>query len=254
MDKTQADRIRENVLRTRKGTQASRYGQKGLTSQAAKMNSKNFRKLMTGRNLSRTDTKNMWNSFSHSTKTPVMARHAKKGENFKVTSGKNGASGNFVSKKSLGRNPSQRVNKGALPPSNPATKQTNVKLAKNQNLVYGKIAPQKQFQKADPKGMPRKGGGMQTITNGGYKSGAIKNSRTLRAPSYRQKAAAMNQTKAAKMTAAKSTTRSAMARSAMAKSSGAKMQTGGGRKGFAGKSGGRSASGGGKSSSKGMSR
>ncbi len=241
MDKTQADRIRENVLRTRKGTQASRYGQKGLTSQAAKMNSKNFRKLMTGRNLSRTDTKNMWNSFSHSTKTPVMARHAKKGENFKVTSGKNGASGNFVSKKSLGRNPSQRVNKGALPPSNPATKQTNVKLAKNQNLVYGKIAPQRQFQKADPKGLPRKGGGMQTITNGGYKSGAIKNSRTLRAPSYRQKAA--------KMTAAKST-----ARSAMAKSSGAKMQTGGGRKGFAGKSGGRSASGGGKSSSKGMSR
>ena len=250
MDKAQADRIRENVLRTRKGTQASRYGQKGLTSQAAKMNSKNFRKLMTARNLSKTDTKNMWNSFSHSTKTPVMARHAKKGENFKVTSGKNGASGNFVSKKPLGKNPSQKINKGALPPTNSATKQTNVKLAKDQNLVYGKIAPQKQFQKADPKGMPRKGGGMQTITNGGYKNGAIKNSRTLRAPSYKQKAAAMNRSRAMKMSASKGT-----AKASAMKSPGAKLQTAGVKKGFPGKGGGRSASrSAGKSSSKGMSR
>lgn len=92
-----------------------------------------------------------------------------------MTSGQKSASGVFVSQKPLGKNPSQRINKGALPPSNTAQRQQNVQLGKNQNVVYGKIAPQKQFQKADPKNLPRKGGGYQTITNGGFKTGAVKN-------------------------------------------------------------------------------
>ena len=177
MDQQQRNNLIQNVKRSQKATQASRYGKKGLTSTPSKMNSKSFNKLMSGRGVSKSDTKQMWNSFSK--KSPVMTRHAKKGEKFMLTHGKSGASGNFVSKKSLGKNPSKRINRGALPPGNSATKQKVVQLGKNQNLVYGKIASQKGFQKADPKGLPRKGKGMQTITNGGYKTGAIKNARTI---------------------------------------------------------------------------
>lgn len=173
MDPQQQKKLQQNLKASQKANLASRYGKKGLSSAPSKMNSKSFQKLMSGRGISKSNTTQMWNSFSK--KSPVMTRHAQKGEKFMMTYGKKPSKGVYVSKKSLGKNPTQRINKGALPPGNRATKQQAVRLGKNQNLVYGKIAAQKGFQKADPKGLPRKGGGMQTITNGGYRTGAVKN-------------------------------------------------------------------------------
>lgn len=194
MDQSTRQRIQQNVSRTRKGTQSTRYGKKGLTTASAKMNHHNFNKLMQKRGISKSNSNQVWNSFSH--KSAVMGRHAKKGEQFHMTSGQKNASGVFVSQKSLGKNPSQRINKGALPPSNTAQRQQNVQLGKNQNVVYGKIAPQKQFQKADPKNLPRKGGGYQTITNGGFKTGAVKNVSADKA-NYVSKAKSMGASKGA---------------------------------------------------------
>ena len=114
-----------------------------------------------------------------------------------MTSGQKKASGVFVSQKPLGKNPAQRINKGALPPTNTAKRQQKVQLGKNQNVVYGKIAPQKQFQKADPKNLPRKGGSYQTITNGGFKTGAVKNV-TANKANYASKAKSMSASKGAK--------------------------------------------------------
>lgn len=195
MDQATRQRIQQNVNRTRKGTQSSRYGQKGLTTASAKMNHQNFNKLMQKRGINKSNSNQMWNSFSH--KAAVMGRHAKKGEQFHMTSGKKNTSGVFVSQKPLGKNPSQRINKGALPPSNTAHRQQRVQLGEDQNVVYGKIAPQKQFQKADPKNLPRKGGGYQTITNGGFKTGAVKNVSANKV-NYASKAKSMGAPKAVK--------------------------------------------------------
>ena len=57
--------------------------------------------------------------------------------------------------------------------SNTAEFETKVELAHDQNVVYGKIAPQSKFSKMDPKQQPRNGGGEQVITDGGYNSGAV---------------------------------------------------------------------------------
>lgn len=178
MDKETMARVRENVNRTRKGTNASRFGEKGVTSQAAKINSDGFRRLMKGRGLSGEQTRQVWNSFDRSKKTPAMVRHAKAGERFHTTRGPENVSGIYVSKKSFGKSAAKRIDKGALPPGNTAVKQEKVKLAKNQNLVYGKIKAQPGFQKKDPKKLPRRGGAMQTVTDGGFRSGAIKKTRT----------------------------------------------------------------------------
>ena len=129
---------------------------------------------MKQRGLSKKDTAALKASSDRSSKMQV--RHAKKGESFVVTHGEQNASGVFVSKKSLGKTPEKRIDKGSLPHSNSAKYETRVTLDKNQNLVYGKIAPQSKFQKMDPKQTPRKGGGTQVITDGGYKSGAVRNS------------------------------------------------------------------------------
>lgn len=103
------------------------------------------------------------------------ARHAKSGERFVTTHGTESSSGVFVSEKSLGTTPGERIDKGALPHSNSAEYETKVELGKDQNLVYGKIAPQSKFSKMDPKQQPRNGGGEQIITDGGYRTGAVVN-------------------------------------------------------------------------------
>ncbi len=165
--------IKQNVQRSHSASQASRYGEKGLTDERVKLNSKNFDKLMAQRGLSKEQRASLKASMQKG--SPVQIRHAKAGETFKTTHGSENSSGVFVSKESLGNTPQERIDKGALPHSNAATYETKVELVKDQNLVYGKIAPQPKFSKMDPKQAPRRGGAEQVITDGGYRSGAIVN-------------------------------------------------------------------------------
>lgn len=168
--------VKGNLAKNHSAIKSSRYGKSGETTRKTKLSSKNFDKLMQQRGLSKKDASSLKASFDRS--SPMQVRHAKKGEQFTVTHGTQNASGIFVSKGSLGKTPDKRINKGALPNSNSAKFETKVALDKNQNLIYGKIAPQSKFQKMDPKQTPRKGGGTQVITDGGYKKGAIKNNDT----------------------------------------------------------------------------
>jgi len=168
-----SDDIKKNIASTRKAIQSSRYLKSGLTPRATKLSSKNFNRLMQKRGLTKSDAASIKASFQKGTQ--LVTRHAKKGEPFIVTHGQANASGVFVSKRSLGKTPGKRQNRGALPHSNTAKFETKVVLDRDQNVITGRIAPQSKFQKMDPKGTPRRGGGIQTITDGGYKSNAIRN-------------------------------------------------------------------------------
>lgn len=167
-----AEYIRKNIETNRHATESSRIRKTGLTDRKVKLNSKNFDKLMKQRGLSkqaRTELKN-----SNVQGSEMQVRHAKAGEKFVTTHGTERSSGVFVSEKSLGSTPGERINKGALPHSNTAEFETKVELARDQNVVYGKIAPQRKFSKMDPKQQPRNGGEEQVITDGGYNSGAVR--------------------------------------------------------------------------------
>ena len=167
-----AEYIRKNIRASKKATETSRINKTGLTDRKVKLNSQNFDKLMKQRGLTkqaRTELKN-----SNAQGSQMQVRHAKAGEKFVTTHGTERSSGVFVSEKSLGSAPGERINKGALPHSNTAEFETKVELARDQNVVYGKIAPQSKFSKMDPKQQPRNGGGEQIITDGGYNSGAVR--------------------------------------------------------------------------------
>lgn len=164
--------IRKNVEASRQATEASRIRKSGLTDRKVKLNSQNFDKLMKQRGLSKQARTELKNSNLQGAKFQV--RHAKAGEQFVTTHGTERSSGVFVSERSLGSTPGERINKGALPHSNTAEFETKVELARDQNIVYGKIAPQSKFSKMDPKQQPRNGGGEQVITDGGYNSGAVR--------------------------------------------------------------------------------
>lgn len=169
----QEENIRENVMRSHEASLASRYEHGGLTDQKSKLSSKNFDKLMKQRGLSKEDIDNL--KASSQSGSSMQTRHAKAGEKFITTHGEKRCSGVFVSEKPLGKTPSERIDKGALPHSNTAEFETTVELSRDQNLVYGTIAPQTKFSKMDPSQAPRTGGGEQVITDGGYNSGAIIN-------------------------------------------------------------------------------
>ncbi|MEE0913155.1 MAG: hypothetical protein U0L76_01035 [Ruminococcus sp.] len=167
------NKIINNINKCHSASSSSRYRQTGLNHQKVKLSSKNFDKMMKQRGLSDSQIKELKASTAKGSKMQV--RHAKAGEKFVTTHGTQNSSGVFVSEKSLGKTPCSRINKGALPHSNSAKYETKVELSKDQNLVYSKIGPQSKFSKMDPKQAPRKGGGQQVITDGGYKSGAINN-------------------------------------------------------------------------------
>lgn len=170
---TQNERIKKNISDTHAASEASRYQKSGLSDKRAKLSSKNFDKLMQQRGLSDESIRDLKKSSVQG--TSMEARHAKAGEKFVTTHGTESSSGIFVSAKSLGSTPSERIDKGALPHSNSAEYETTVELGKDQNLVYGKIAPQSKFSKMDPAQQPRNGGGEQVITDGGYRTGAVVN-------------------------------------------------------------------------------
>lgn len=155
--------IEKNVQASHEATKSSRYMQSGLTDKRAKLNSKNFDKLMAERGLSKDDAASL--KASNQPGTSMEVRHAKAGEKFVTTHGTERSSGVFVSEKSLGNTPSERIDKGALPHSNSAEYETTVELSRDQNLVYGTIAPQSKFSKIDPAQAPRSGGAKQVMAN-----------------------------------------------------------------------------------------
>lgn len=167
------EKIQKNVSDSHAATLSSRYKCKGLTDQRTKLSSKNFQKLMKQRGLKNDDIKTLQASVTKGKALSV--RHAKAGENVIITHGTQNASGIFVSEKSLGKTDKERIDRGSLPSSNSAKYETKAQLDKDQNIVYGEIAPQGKFQKMDPKSLPRNGGGEQIITDGGYRTGAVRN-------------------------------------------------------------------------------
>lgn len=168
-----AENIRKNVEMSHQATVASRIRKTGLTDCKVELSSKNFEKLMKQRGLSEKSIEELKSSNDQSVKMQV--RHAREGETFITTHGTSRSSGVFVSEKSLGKNPAERIDKGALPHSNSAEYETQVELTRDQNVIYGKIAPQNKFSKMDPEQNPRKGGGEQVITDGGYDLEAVRN-------------------------------------------------------------------------------
>ncbi|MBQ6386421.1 MAG: hypothetical protein IJJ38_09680, partial [Lachnospiraceae bacterium] len=164
--------LRENLRRNREAIEASRYGEEGLSYRGAKMNSGNFEKLMEGRGLSEDQISELKDSFAPGT---METRHAREGEQVMTTHGTQPASGIFTTKESLGATPGERIDRGALPHTNSAEYETKAVLARDQNLVYGEIAPQSHFSKMDPQQRPRMGGAQQIITDGGYRAGAVVN-------------------------------------------------------------------------------
>lgn len=137
---------------------------------------------MKKRGLSQFDTTQLkksfakWDGQNNHKGGNVTARHAKANEKYVITQTKGeSASGVFVSKKSLGNSPQERIDKGALPPSNKANQEKRVALGKNQNVISGKIAQQPSFKEQDTAHGERRGGGKQVVTAGGFSTGAVKN-------------------------------------------------------------------------------
>lgn len=206
----QSEYVRQNIKKSRENSSSSRFNKQGLTEQKAKLNSKNFDKLMQQRGL----TKEQRTELKASVESRMEVRHAKAREKFVTTHGIEKSSGVFVSEKSLGETSKERIDKGALPHSNTAEFETKIELSKDQNLIYSKIAPQSKFEKMDPNQSPRKGGGEQVITDGGYSSGAVINRDSKypipvtsdfrkRADTYKQQ----NSVKSTKSASAKNTTK-----------------------------------------------
>lgn len=137
--------IEKNIRASHEASKSSRYMQSGLSDKRAKLSSKNFDKLMAERGLSKEDAAGLKASNQPGTSTEV--RHAKAGEKFVTTHGSEHSSGVFVSEKSFGNTPIERIDKGALPHSNSAEYETTVEQSRNQYLVYGKLAPQSKFVK-----------------------------------------------------------------------------------------------------------
>lgn len=171
-----SDYVRKNIEDTHRATESSRIQKTGLTDRSMKLSSKNFDKLMKQRGLSKQERNELKKSNIQGERMQV--RHAKAGEQFVTTHGMERSSGVFVSEKSLGKTPGERISKGALPHSNSAEYETKIELTRDQNVIYGKIAPQSKFSKMDSKQQSRNGGGEQVITDGGYNSGAVRTNDT----------------------------------------------------------------------------
>lgn len=165
------ERIRQNCKQNHESISASRYNEKGLTKQEVKLSSKNYDKMMNQWGLSAEQKAELKSSFEDGR---INVRHASAGEKHIVTHGEYGASGKFVSKESLGSTPEERIENGALYHTNTAEYETIVVTDKPQDVLVGKIAAQPKFEKMDPKGIPRTGGGTQIVTNGGFRSGAVR--------------------------------------------------------------------------------
>ena len=106
---------------------------------------------------------------------PIYKRIGYEGEIFTITESKVGdASGVFVTRGSAGSTPTERINNLALPPNNSALIESQVELTRNQILLEGKVAPQKEWALIANDGIPRTGGAWQVVTDGGKYSNSIR--------------------------------------------------------------------------------
>lgn len=108
----------DSLADNRRAIDKNNEGQ-GLTWRQVKINSKNLQKLMKKRGLSQFDTTQLkksfakWDGQNNHKGGNVTARHAKANEKYVITQTKGeSASGVFVSKKSLGNSPQERIDKG----------------------------------------------------------------------------------------------------------------------------------------------
>lgn len=180
------ERIIANIEESQKSRSASNYN-KGLNYDEHKLPSKGFDKLMEQRKKNATEVKNAKQSFNKwapkENKNPSMPQdvtvkhtpeNGEKGYVYSTKGGKS-ASGNYVSPTKYSSPEKARENM-ALPADNKATQQKEVRVHGDQ--IRGTIAPQPQWSaEAAAKGdnAQRSGGGKQILTNGGYRTGAVKN-------------------------------------------------------------------------------
>lgn len=171
-----------------------------LSHRSAPLNSHNFDKLMAQRakydkKLTPEEIQNTKESFSKWNpdlkNTPkdksdqVTVRHARPGEKVTVMSTLGGepASGRYVTKDNLDKlTPEQRIDKFALG-QNKADTYIPAYLHK-QDVIEGKIAPQKKFEGND--NISRGGGGRQIVTDGGFEKGAVAHRKDMYTPSERK--------------------------------------------------------------------
>lgn len=179
------ERIIANIAESKKSRTSSNYNN-GLNYEEHKLSSKGFDKLMEQRGVDATDAKNAKQSFNKwapkENKNPKMAQDVtvkhtpENGEKGYVYSTKGGkpATGNYVSPTKQS-SPETAKEKLALPANNKATQQNEVRVYGDQ--IRGTVAPQNQWStEAATKddNTKRNGGGTQILTNGGYKTGAVK--------------------------------------------------------------------------------
>ena len=186
-DEDKVKYYRENDLDSladnREAIQSHREGE-GITYEPADINSKNFDRISRERNIDSDDAQNLKGSFAKWSpeaqddpslrEKETTARHVPEGEKFQITESEaSPASGVFVAK-DMPATPEDRKRVYALPQENTAENVKEVEIAHPQNVIEGAAAPQPKFEGAD--GIPREGGGIQTVTDGGYGSGAIRDS------------------------------------------------------------------------------
>jgi len=186
------ERITANIEESKNSRTSSNYN-KGLNYDEHKLPSKGFDKIMKQRGRDATDTQNAKQSFNKwapkGNKNPKMAQDVTvkhtptDGEKGYVYSTKGGkpATGNYVSPTKQS-SPEKAKENLALPAKNKATQQNEVRVYGDQ--IRGTVAPQKQWSaEAAAKGdnAQRSGGGTQILTNGGYRTGAVKNVETTKA-------------------------------------------------------------------------
>ena len=168
--------IVKNLLATQRGNYASRFRMTGLNRKKfdfTKLNSKSYKKLMQRRGKTTEQIEEELASMDRS-QVPILVRHAGAGEKYVVTHGCDGASGNYVSFRSQGKTPEERIDSLALWPKNTAEYETMIVLDKDQDVFVTRIAPQPGWQGEDPKHLPRNGGAWQIMTDGGFKNGAVR--------------------------------------------------------------------------------
>lgn len=134
------------------------------TNNGIALKNNSVRKLLRSRGLSKQQAREVVTSFDGQ----IYAKRGRAGEVFTITESASGrASGVFVTRGSAGATPAQRIQRLALPPSNTAQVESQVRLARDQILLEGRVAPQPQW------GADKTGGGWQVVTAGGKYTGAI---------------------------------------------------------------------------------
>lgn len=164
------EKVLNNIAESQEARNVSRFSLSGTTKEMFPLSQKNVIRLLERRGLNT----EMAKSFNKSFDGTIYARRGVAGENLIATENSfQDASGVFLTKGSAGITPIRRIDKLALPPSNKALIESQVKLTRDQILLGGKVAPQPEWATQTGDGIPRIGGEWQIVTNGGKWNGAV---------------------------------------------------------------------------------